>query len=188
MNKSTISLLGGFCLLIVGALLVWYFLAIQNKAQPIDPTPTITVTNFEECVAAKYPVQESYPPRCTGPDGRTFTQDIGNELSKTNLIKIDMPRPVSKISSPLIVTGEARGTWYFEASFPVELQDANGNVLAQMPAQAQGEWMTENFVPYKVTLTFAPQPAGSKGKLILHKDNPSGEPSRDDSLIVPVVF
>jgi hypothetical protein len=48
--------------------------------------------------------------------------------------------------------------------------------------------MTENFVPYTSTLTFPPQPKGSKGKLILKKDNPSGEPSRDDSLIVPVIF
>ncbi len=32
------------------------------------------VTDYESCVAAGYPVQESYPARCLGPNGRTYIQ------------------------------------------------------------------------------------------------------------------
>jgi hypothetical protein len=46
--------------------------------------------------------------------------------------------------------------------------------------------MTENFVPFTATLTFSAQPAGSLGKLILKKDNPSGEPQNSYSIVVPV--
>ena len=104
------------------------------------------------------------------------------------VIQLAAPALSSTIKSPLSIAGQARGTWYFEASFPIELQDANGVVIGTTSGQAQGEWMTENWVPFTATLTFPAQPAGSTGKLVLKKDNPSGEPQNDASLIVPVQF
>lgn len=91
------------------------------------------------------------------------------------------------VTSPLTVTGQARGGWYFEASFPVKLRDANGNQIAIAPAQAQGDWMTSNFVPFSVTLTFAP-PLTATGMLVLERDNPSGLPENDESISIPVTF
>ncbi|OGC88835.1 hypothetical protein A2419_03625 [Candidatus Adlerbacteria bacterium RIFOXYC1_FULL_48_26] len=105
-----------------------------------------------------------------------------------NLIAVDAPFKNATVSSPLVVSGTARGMWYFEASAPIELRDANGNVIAQSHVDAQGDWMTEDFVPFKVTLTFPKQPAGSTGTLVLHNDNPSGDPERQKELIVPVKF
>lgn len=102
-------------------------------------------------------------------------------------IRVSAPSPGALIASPLTVTGEARGIWYFEASFPVRLIDAAGNQLAIVPAQAKGEWMTSNFVPFEVQLSFGAPPAGS-GFLILQKDNPSGLPEHADSLVIPVRF
>ncbi len=92
------------------------------------------------------------------------------------------------IASPLTITGRARGGWYFEASFPIEIQNASGTKIAEGPAQAQGEWMTENYVPFSATLTFPSQPAGSVGKVILRNDNPSGLPENAKSLEIPVTF
>jgi hypothetical protein len=85
------------------------------------------------------------------------------------------------------VTGEARGSWYFEASFPVKVLDAQGNVLASGPAQAQGAWQTTDFVPFKITLTFT-SPGSGGGTLRLQKDNPSGLPQNEDWLDIPVRF
>lgn len=150
--------------------------------------PSPVVSSFEECAAAGYPIMESYPEQCRTPDGKTFVRDIGNELAKHDLIRIAFPRPGGKVTSPLSLSGEARGTWYFEASFPVELRDASGNVLAEHYAEAQSEWMTTEFVPFKSTLIFPTQPAGSKGTLMLRKDNPSGLPEHDDQLFIPVIF
>ena len=74
---------------------------------------------------------------------------------KSDSIRVTRPLLSDAVQSPLVVTGEARGTWYFEATFPVRLLDANGVVLVERYAQAEGEWMTEAFVPFRAELRFA---------------------------------
>src|SRR5690606_9479926 len=97
--------------------------------------------------------------------------------AKDDLIRITTPKPGDTITSPLTITGEARGVWFFEGDFPIVLQDSNGEVVAEYYASAQGEWMTEDFVPFKSTLVFEnPETTNNKGTLILKKDNPSGLP------------
>lgn len=145
-----------------------------------------SITSFDDCVAAGYPVLESYPPQCRA-NGQTFTPDIGNEREKANLIRISSPRPNETVDSPLVVTGEARGGWYFEADFPVRLYDEAGQLLATAIAQAQSDWMTDEFVPFRAEISFTP-PTSSKGVLVLEKDNPSGLPENADELRVPLNF
>lgn len=106
---------------------------------------------------------------------------------KADLIVVASPLPNATVASPLQVTGEARGYWFFEASFPIRLEDESGNVLVQSIGTAQGEWMTEEFVPFTATLEFDPGTA-TAGVLILEKDNPSGLPENADSLEIPVQF
>ncbi len=110
-----------------------------------------------------------------------------NAADITNLIQVHQPQQLALITSPLLITGQARGTWYFEASFPARLLDANGVLLAQAPVQAVGEWMTEEFVPFNGELTFG-QPTTETGTLVLKKDNPSGLPEYDKELRIPVRF
>lgn len=150
----------------------------------------LSVNDFESCAAAGNAVMESYPRKCRDKDGNEFVEDIGNELEKTDLIRIDNPRPNQKITSPLNIEGQARGYWFFEGDFPVDLVDWDGQIIAQGVATAQGEWMTEDFVVFKASLDFtAPDTSVSnKGTLILKRDNPSGLPANDDALEVPVKF
>ena len=108
--------------------------------------------------------------------------------NKNDLISAGTPAPLEHISSPLSISGQARGNWYFEASFPIVLTDIDGNVIAQWYAQAQDEWMTTDFVPFKATLEFDAPTTTKKGILILKKDNPSGLPEHDDELDIPVIF
>lgn len=145
------------------------------------------VLSFEDCVKTGGVVMESYPRQCRTSDGKAFTEYIGNELEKQDLIRIDSPRPNVTVNSPLTVTGEARGYWFFEASFPIRIYDANGKELGWAIAQAQDEWMTEDFVPFRASLVFE-KPTTATGLLILEKDNPSGLSENDDKLEVPVVF
>ncbi|MDO8619733.1 MAG: Gmad2 immunoglobulin-like domain-containing protein, partial [bacterium] len=145
------------------------------------------VTTFAECANAGNPVMESYPRQCKSKEGKTFREDIGNELEKDSLIRISEPRPNTVITSPLTIKGVARGNWFFEASFPVKLFDGNGELLVTGIAQAKEEWMTTEFVPFEVTLSFT-APATTVGTLVLNKDNPSGLPENEDTLQVPVQF
>jgi spore germination protein GerM len=101
-----------------------------------------------------------------------------------NTIKVDTPQPNELITSPYTITGQAAG-WYFEASFPVKLLDANGQELVTTIAQAQSDWMTTEFVPFKATLEFVIDNE-QNGTLVLIKDNPSGLPEHDQKLEIPV--
>lgn len=144
-------------------------------------------TSFEECVAAGYAVMESYPRQCRNVQGKTFVEDIGNELEKIDLIQLTTPRSNQTISSPLLIEGEVRGSWFFEGDFPIKLLDEYGNLIATAVAQAQGDWMTGDFVLFKATLEFALS-TSTRATLILEKDNPSGLPENADELRVPVRF
>ncbi len=169
--------------LLIAGIIIGFILAIGYF---FDIPKEESITNFEEC-AAKYAVMESYPGQCMIPGGASFVEDIGNEIEKIDIIRINTPRPNLVIESPLEITGEARGTWFFEGDFPIRLLNEEGNEIAVAIAQAAGEWMVEDFVAFTATLEFS---AGQhvRGLLILEKDNPSGMPENDDALFVPVKF
>jgi hypothetical protein len=97
------------------------------------------------------------------------------------------PAPGQLVTSPLVIAGEARGFWYFEADFPARLLDANGRQIAVRPVRARGEWMTRAFVPVADTLRFDP-PATPTGVLVLQKSNPSGLPEHAAEVRIPVRF
>ena len=101
-------------------------------------------------------------------------------------IVINSPVAGTVVKSPLTITGNARGTWFFEASFPVRLLDDTGNEIAATHADAAGDWMTDAFVPFTATLTFTT--AAKTGRLVLQKDNPSGLPENDKIVNIPVKF
>ena len=137
-----------------------------NIVQPADKTQTETslsssVTTAQSAQSVKEPVE--------------------------NMIRVISPKEGDTVASPLLIKGEARGAWYFEASFPVRLIDSEGETLAVYYAQAQGEWMTEDFVPFFSELIFE-TPKTETGTLILEKDNPSGLPENDASIEIPVKF
>ncbi len=114
-------------------------------------------------------------------------EDPQAHMEEDPMIRLDEPAANALAQSPLEVRGEARGPWFFEGSFPIELRDANGKTLAQGPAQAQGEWMTEEFVPFSGQLAFG-LPETATGELWLIKENPSGLPENEDHRVVPVKF
>lgn len=124
----------------------------------------------------------------TGPEPVAEVPAQGSVPYK-DLIRLDYLAPEAQITSPLLVKGEARGTWYFEGSFPVILTDWDGKIIAQGVAQAKGDWMSTDYVPFEVTLDYSVDTTVSnRGSLILKKDNPSGLPENDDALEISVFF
>ena len=126
--------------------------------------------------------KETIPKETEATASETNTKD-----NTSDQIKVTNPIPNQVVESPLTVEGEATGTWFFEATFPVNLLDANGDVIASNPAKAQGEWMTQDFVPFIAQLIFE-KPATDTGVLVLKKDNPSGLPENDASIEIPILF
>lgn len=115
----------------------------------------------------------------------TGTGDVSAEPLHTRVI-VSSPKPNSSVAKTFTVTGEAPGNWYFEASFPVQVLDAENNKLVGVPAQAQGDWMTTAQVPFSVTVTV--DNYTGPATLVLQKDNPSGLPENEDSLSIPIII
>ncbi len=191
-----------FVIAVLGS--VWTFFGLQNKMSEtpgctmearVCPDGSAVGRTGPNCEFALCPQAVPTP----------VTDDVQKQIdAKEDLIVVDSPARDSTIVSPVTIAGKARGSWYFEASFPIMIVDWDGRIIGQGVAQAQGDWMTENFVPFTATISFAvasdtlPDPAGltggqqastyHRGAIILKKDNPSGLPANDDSLEVPVLF
>lgn len=177
MSNKTLTII-----FVVLALVLAVFLFKNNSNKS-----SMAVTDFASCAAAGNPVMESYPRQCRSKEGTLYTEYVGNVSDKEDMITLENPRPNAIITSGVDVSGQARGGWYFEANFPVILNDANGKEVARTYATAKGEWMTEDFVPFSAELKFQ-KPETDTGNLILEKSNPSGLPENLDSLVIPVRF
>jgi len=118
--------------------------------------------------------------------------DVSGEIYYSNTsgdeIILEDPFPGKIITSPMTITGQARGFWFFEASAPVILTDWNGRIIAEGVIQAKGDWMTNDFVPFEGTLTFETPSYGDIGSLILRNDNPSGLPANDKAIEISIRY
>lgn len=124
--------------------------------------------------------------RQPGPVATTTTSTTTTSTPEL-LPRVSVPVANTVVTSPLRVMGQAPGPWFFEANLPIRLVDANGRELALAPAQASGNWMTTDYVPFSGTLNFA-APTTTTGFLIINNDNPSGLPENNKEYRVPVRF
>lgn len=120
----------------------------------------------------------------------TTTQNGGQTATTTkklsDRVTVTSPGKNATVGKTFVVAGSAPGPWYFEAVFPIEVRDANNNVLLSTHGTAQGEWMTEGLVTFTATVTI-PNYTGP-ATLILRRDNPSGLPENDDAVSIPIVI
>lgn len=59
-------------------------LGIVIAIKVVEAPSAKTITSFEECAAAGYPISESYPEQCAA-DGKTFTRDISGDVTGDNV-------------------------------------------------------------------------------------------------------
>ncbi len=116
----------------------------------------------------------------------TGTQPVYQNATSNDIV-VSAPVPGSTITSVVTASGRARGPWYFEATFPVVVEDNQGNVIGQGTGNAQSEWTTQDFVPFTTRFTLT-SPYEGPGLIVFKKDNPSGDPSRDASISIPVTI
>lgn len=107
--------------------------------------------------------------------------------SEHELIQVSFPASGEKVGGEINVTGIAKGGWYFEGEFPIELLTPEGEKLAGFPALAEGEWMREDFVPFSAKLKY-PVNQETKAKLVLHRNNPSDLREQDAQIEIPVIL
>lgn len=106
-----------------------------------------------------------------------------------DLIQVELPFPGAVVGKDFNVIGKARGNWFFEASFPIEVLDKDGKTLVIGIAQPQNgeDWMTTNFVNFKSDIK-VPQTYIGPATLVLRKDNASGLPEHNASMSFPITI
>lgn len=112
-----------------------------------------------------------------------------NEVTYKNatadLIAVSSPAIGASVNKKFTIEGKARGPWYFEASFPIEILGRDFKPIAKSTATAVGEWMTNNFVPFKGQIEV---PASYSGDAIMvfQRDNPSGDTNKAAYIYFPI--
>ena len=132
MNNRTLLLGGSSVILVIGALLYFAVTTMGGATQTTEPIST------------------DAPPATATP----IVSD-NTDMNPKKEFQLTVPLENATVTSPLLLSGEARGSWFFEASFPIELRDWKGTVIATTHAEAKADWMTESMVPWEATLTFA---------------------------------
>ncbi|MBI5004059.1 hypothetical protein HZC00_03120 [Candidatus Kaiserbacteria bacterium] len=102
-------------------------------------------------------------------------------------VSVAEPASGASVEATFSISGKAPGNWYFEASFPIQVRDQEGNVIGRSHANAQGDWMTTNLVSFTAAVNIEGNYKGP-ADLILLRDNPSGLPENDDSVTIPIVI
>ena len=102
-------------------------------------------------------------------------------------IEVAAPAPGARVTSPLVVTGVASASWYFEAVFRVELQAPDGRLLAEAPGQAQGEWMTVDPAPFRAELQFEVSQE-TPAVIVLTEDETGEDNPPPRTLSIPVIL
>ncbi len=100
-------------------------------------------------------------------------------------IVIDDPSEGDQVTSPVRVTGEARGSWFFETSMGVEVRDVNGVVVGEAVLEATEDWMSEELVAFEGEVEFEIDRDGP-GEIVVVAANPSGMPENVKEKIIRV--
>lgn len=75
-NKYLIIVFAAILAILFGGLIAYFVLNSQNKTSSSSNSERVDkINSFKECAESGYPIQESYPERCSVPGGRTFTNN-----------------------------------------------------------------------------------------------------------------
>lgn len=182
-----------FAIFIGVVALIVYLLSSKSLNKEIE-----SILSFEDCASAGYALTESSPRQCVTADGRSFTEeieepapmvstDITYEGVSEDKVVVEYPLPGTVVNHDFTVTGSTRG-FNFEASFPLEVLDKDGNRLFIGPAQATIEdWMVDALVPFSINVHIDESYTGP-ATVVLRRDNASGLPEHDGSMSFQVII
>jgi len=178
MKRVIIAVIVGLLLLTVWSLLAFDLLRFSRE-QALD---------FADCLASGGKIGNTIPRRCEDLSGKVFEESLGNSAEKSDLIQLFEPAINATIaSSTLTFSGEAKGFWFVNPSFPVILRAVeSGQTLASGRATSEGNWLDTDFVKFSGKLHFKVSTT-TLAELVLKSENNTGLNS-DNELIVPIIL
>lgn len=163
---NRVRMIFGVTLLAVIGIIIWTY--VTGGAAPAPAASVATTTPSVPSAASTSEEHKTPPPL-------------------SSRVTVDVPKAGATVGKTFTVEGEAPGNWFFEASFPIQVRSAEGDVIGRAVAQAQSDWMTTELVPFKAAVTLSSNYTGS-ARLILLRDNPSGLPEHDDAVEIEITI
>lgn len=163
MNKQIII---GILACILLAALVYISTTLDKETPATNSEPVVTVPdNTEQTVVYR-------------------TGDLSNQVTITS------PEPAVQIASPVLVSGQAPGNWFFEGTAPVSVTNWDGLIVGEGYVMAEDDWMTTELVDFSGSVEFQIDESTvyNRGSLILRRSNASGLPEFDAAVEIPIVF
>ena len=176
-KKSNTGLSIGVVIAIIAAVIIGVMVGNKNAQAPVTDNSNPVVDEGEA-----QPNESN--------DNETELREIMRTGEASDLVEVDSPSANSTQSSPIEIFGMAPGDWFFEATAPVDVVNWDGLIIGQGFIQADGEWMTEDQVPFSGTVEYelSADTYSTNGWLILRKQNASGLPENDAAVEIPIIL
>lgn len=85
MKKTLITIAIILVVLVAGFFILNAY--IYNEKQADEPQEN-EISSYEECVAAGYPILETFPQKCMTPEGDTFTKSLSEEELRNMIVPV----------------------------------------------------------------------------------------------------
>jgi cytoskeletal protein RodZ len=164
-SKAWLALI--LVLAIIIAVLAWMLFTTPAQTTPA-PTSAQATTSVQSVTTASVPTASS-------------SQPLDTQVTVTT------PAANATVSHSFEIAGTAPGAWFYEAVFPIQVRDANDDLVGSSQGQAQGDWTQPGLVTFTSQMTIDASYEGP-ANLILLKDNPSGLPQNIDSVTIPITI
>ena len=105
-------------------------------------------------------------------------------IDATKMISVASPHVGAIVGHTFAVEGQARGAWYAEGIFPLEIQNESGVVMQSFSVHALGDSHQPDFIPFSIDIAM-PYFSGP-AQIVLKKANLSGLPENDASITIPI--
>lgn len=122
-----------------------------------------------------------------GPTDQSQAQTQPSVLgNKDDLVSLSVA-PGAAVSGKMTVTGSVKNNYFFEGNIPVHVLDAAKNHVLETHGTSTTDWMTSGPVSFSAVIDFTTLPKGP-GYIELHNDNPSGDPTKEKTIDIPIVI
>jgi len=111
-----------------------------------------------------------------------------NATTTSDMPAVFYPLDGQTVTSPIQISGKVPGNWFFEGSFPIQLLDSNGDVIATTIAKTSSDWATTSIIDFSATLEYPKATTTDRGIIVLKNDNPSGDPKLDKKEFIRVIL
>lgn len=115
-------------------------------------------------------------------------KEESNKGYENDDLKLDTFKENDLLNNKEIIKGKMKGNYFFEGTFPIIVEDLNGNVLGQTTTKITPGWETEDFVKFETEEIIFDNKNKKEGYLIFKNDNPSGLPEYEKTIKIKVKF